>query len=57
MTTESYNNFGLTTYDNIATGYLALFTIITLEGWTDLMYMVSKLRTIPKFRCVIRVLH
>lgn len=40
MTTEVYNNFGLTTFDNIATGYLALFTVITLEGWTDIMYMV-----------------
>ena len=41
MTVESYNNFGLTTFDNIGTGYLALFTVITLEGWTDIMYMVS----------------
>jgi len=33
-------NFGITSFDNIAIAGLTVFTCITLEGWTDVMYMV-----------------
>lgn len=34
-------NFGITTFDNIGVSMLTIFQSITLEGWSDLMYMVS----------------
>ena len=34
-------NYGITNFDNIAFAGLTVFTCITLEGWTDVMYMVS----------------
>jgi Ion transport protein len=34
-------NYGITTFDNIGVGMLTIFQVITLEGWTDIMYMVS----------------
>lgn len=33
-------NYGLTTFDNIGVGMLTIFQSITLEGWSDLMYMM-----------------
>jgi Ion transport protein len=35
-----YMNFGITTFDNIGVGMLTIFQTITLEGWSDLMYMM-----------------
>ena len=31
-------NYGITNFDNIGNGVLTVFTSITLEGWTDVMY-------------------
>ncbi|KAA0147079.1 hypothetical protein FNF31_07654 [Cafeteria roenbergensis] len=33
-------NWGLTTFDHIFLGVSAIFQSITMEGWTDIMYMV-----------------
>lgn len=41
LTIASYMNFGYTTFDNIGVSMFTIFQIITLEGWSDLMYMVS----------------
>jgi hypothetical protein len=35
-------NGGETAFDNIFKSVLNIFIIITLEGWTDIMYMVRK---------------
>ena len=32
-------NMGVTAFDNIFLSFLSVFTAITLEGWTDVMYM------------------
>ena len=34
-------NFGITSFDNMGLAGLTVFTCITLEGWTDVMYYVS----------------
>ena len=34
-------NFGLTNFDNIFNAFLTIFQCITLEGWTDIMYMMQ----------------
>ena len=34
-------NDGITSYDNIFSGMLTVFQVITNEGWTDIMYWVS----------------
>ena len=34
-------NDGITNFDNIFLGMLAVFQVITNEGWTDIMYWVS----------------
>ncbi|XP_066912648.1 muscle calcium channel subunit alpha-1-like [Clytia hemisphaerica] len=34
-------NYGITNFDNIAFAGLTVFQCITLEGWTDVMYMVE----------------
>lgn len=31
-------NYGITNFDNLASGILTIFQMITLEGWTDIMY-------------------
>ena len=31
-------NYGVTTFDNILRALITIFQMITLEGWTDLMY-------------------
>ena len=36
-------NYGITSFDNIFAGCLTIFQVITNEGWTDIMYWVSKL--------------
>ena len=35
-------NFGVTSFDNIIESILNIFIIITLEGWTDTMYMIRE---------------
>ena len=35
-------NYGVTSFDNIGVGVLNIFIIITLEGWTDIMYMIRQ---------------
>lgn len=35
-------NNGVTSFDNIFKSVLNIFIIITLEGWTDIMYLVRK---------------
>ena len=37
-------NDGITNFDNIFLGMLAVFQVITNEGWTDIMYWVSRLK-------------
>ena len=32
-------NYALTNFDNIFYAFLTIFQCITLEGWTDIMYM------------------
>ncbi|KAM3188464.1 hypothetical protein ACTXT7_000161 [Hymenolepis weldensis] len=32
-------NFGITSFDNIGYAMLTVFQCITMEGWTDIMYM------------------
>lgn len=38
-------NYGITNFDNIATAFLAIFQMITLEGWVDVMYWIEELMT------------
>lgn len=33
-------NFGMTSFDNTLVSMVNIFIIITLEGWSDIMYMV-----------------
>jgi len=35
-------NFGITNFDNFGLAMLTVFQCVTLEGWTDVMYDVSK---------------
>lgn len=35
-------NYGVTSFDNIGVSLLNIFIIITLEGWTDVMYMIRQ---------------
>ena len=34
-------NYGLTNFDNIFNAFLTIFQCITLEGWTEIMYMMQ----------------
>jgi voltage-dependent calcium channel L type alpha-1D len=34
-------NAGVTAFDNILLAWITIFQMITLEGWTDIMYMVN----------------
>ncbi|CAG9459996.1 unnamed protein product [Pedinophyceae sp. YPF-701] len=38
---EENPNFGLTSFDNIAAAWLTIFQCITMEGWTDVMYIAQ----------------
>lgn len=40
LNSENFN-YGFTRYDNIGLSFLAVFQVITLEGWTDILYMVQ----------------
>ena len=33
-------NYGITNFDNIGLACMTVFQCITLEGWTDVLYMV-----------------
>jgi hypothetical protein len=37
-------NDGITNFDNIFLGMLTVFQVITNEGWTDIMYWVSRIK-------------
>lgn len=37
-------NNGVTSFDNIGFAMLTVFQCITMEGWTSILYWVSKLR-------------
>lgn len=32
-------NYGITNFDNIFSAFLVIFQIITMEGWTTMMYI------------------
>ena len=36
-------NFGITNFDNFGLAMLTVFQCITMEGWTDILYDVSRL--------------
>eukprot|EP00659_Diplonema_papillatum_P022930 gene22930-35140_t len=38
--TSENPNYGFTSFDNIGYAFLAIFQCITMEGWTDIMYIV-----------------
>lgn len=35
-------NYGITNFDNFGLAMLTVFQCITMEGWTDMMYYVSR---------------
>jgi hypothetical protein len=37
-------NYGLMNFDNIFYGFLTIFQIVTLEGWTEVMYNMMDAR-------------
>jgi len=40
---EAWNpNFGITSFDNILKAMLQIFVIMTLEGWTEIMYYIRR---------------
>ena len=42
-------NSGITKFDTIVYGMLTVFQIITLEGWSDLLYMTNDASNSPKW--------
>ena len=38
-------NFGITSFDNIGFAMLTVFQCVTMEGWTPILYWVSKRKT------------
>jgi hypothetical protein len=36
---DEYLNYGITNFDNIFSAFLVIFQIITMEGWTQIMYI------------------
>ena len=44
-------NYGMSSFDNILKSVLNIFVIITLEGWTDLMYMVRRATGTVAYDC------
>lgn len=34
-------NYGITNFDNFLTSFLSIFQVSTLEGWTDIMFMIQ----------------
>ena len=39
-------NHGITTFDNIGLAVLTTFQVVTMEGWTQIMYAVSGTKSI-----------
>ena len=37
-------NFGITSFDNIGYAMLTVFQCVTMEGWTQILYWVSKVK-------------
>ena len=37
-------NFGITTFDNIIFSVITVFQCITMEGWTDILYSLSRIK-------------
>lgn len=35
-------NYGVTNFDNILSSFLQVFQCVTVEGWTDIMFMMAK---------------
>jgi hypothetical protein len=35
---DSGSNFGIATFDNMILGFVTVFQMVTLEGWSDIMY-------------------
>jgi len=38
---EEFINFGIVTFDNLGIALIAIFQMVTLEGWTGVMYNLS----------------
>jgi len=38
-------NFSVTSFDNILVSFITMFQVVTLEGWTDVMYMINDIGT------------
>lgn len=38
MLDDSGSNFGIATFDNMILGFVTVFQMVTLEGWSDIMY-------------------
>ena len=41
VTNQGLISYGIITFDNIGVALITIFQMITLEGWTDLMYNLS----------------
>lgn len=41
-------NGGITSFDNIGFAMLTVFQCITMEGWTAILYWVTKMRYVPQ---------
>jgi voltage-dependent calcium channel L type alpha-1D len=35
---DSSSNFGIAVFDNMILGFVTVFQMVTLEGWSDIMY-------------------
>ncbi len=44
-------NYGITSFDNIGYAMLTVFQCVTMEGWTQILYWVSRLFKISSFLC------
>jgi voltage-dependent calcium channel N type alpha-1B len=43
-------NFGITSFDNIGFAMLTVFQCVTMEGWTPILYWVSKKHISTSYR-------
>ena len=46
---QSSPNFDVTQFDNFLWSFLTVFTCVTLEGWTDVMYRYGTVRPMILF--------
>ena len=37
---QKFINYGMVTFDNIFIGFITIFQMVTLEGWSDIMYQL-----------------